>query len=248
MWEQSSPLMIPDILPGTGVEIMLNLGAPLVIESPASAQLKFGSGLVICPRRSAYKVKVTGATKLLSIRFRSAGFFQLFGIPLTTIADQVVDVSQIMPKELLLRIIESDSTIEAIALLEVWLMQQIGPRCAGASELEWAINRIYYQSSHDVIADVKRSLNISERTFQRKFKAYTGVDAKYFERTSRFQSTLRTLLSGCHHQYTAVVLEHGYYDQPHFIKDCKYFTGLTPKQFLTEDNFVLNHYNNDIYA
>jgi len=248
MWEQSTPLIIPDILPGTGVEIMLNLGAPLVIESPVQMQLNPGHGLVICPRKSVFKMKAMGMTKLLSIRFRSAAFFQLFGIPLTTIADQIVDVSQIMPEGLLLRIIESGLTTEAVSLLEGWLMQQVRPKCAGASELEWAIDKIYYQSSHDVIADVKRSLNISERTFQRKFKAFTGVDAKYFERTSRFQSTLRTLLSGCHHQYTAVVLDHGYYDQPHFIKDCKYFTGLTPKQFLTEDNFVLNHYNNDIYA
>ena len=75
--------MIPDILPGTGVEIMFNLGAPLVIESPRSAQLKFGDGLVICPRKSAYKMKTMGATKLLSIRFRSAAFFQLFGIHLS---------------------------------------------------------------------------------------------------------------------------------------------------------------------
>ncbi|NBI53817.1 helix-turn-helix domain-containing protein [Photobacterium alginatilyticum] len=248
MWEQNTPLMIPDILPGTGVEIMLNLGAPLVIDSPKSAQLKFGDGLVICPRKSAYKMTSMGATKLLSIRFRSAAFFPLFGIPLTTIADQVVEISQLMPKGLLLRIIESDSTLAAIALLEGWLMQLVRPVSASTSELGWAVDKIYYQNSPDVIADIKRSLNISERTFQRKFKAYTGVDAKYFERTSRFQSTLRTLLSGCHQQYTAIVLDHGYYDQPHFIKDCKHFTGLTPKQFLTESNFALNHYNNDIYA
>ncbi|MGF1728389.1 helix-turn-helix domain-containing protein [Photobacterium kasasachensis] len=248
VWEQITPLMIPDILPGTGVEIMLNLGAPLVIESPRSAQLKFGDGLVICPRKSAYKMKAMGATKLLSIRFRSAAFFQLFGIPLTTIADQVVEISQLMPKGLLLRVIESDSTLGAIALLEGWLMQLVKPECASTSELRWAIDKVYYQNSPDVISEIKRSLNISERTFQRKFKAYTGVDAKYFERTARFQSTLRTLLSGYHQQYTAIVLDHGYYDQPHFIKDCKHFTGLTPKQFLSEGNFALNHYNNDIYA
>jgi len=247
LWEQTNPLVIPDILPGTGVEIMFNLGAPLIIESPAQTQLKSGDGLVICPRKSVFKMKATGATKLLSVRFRSAGFFQLFGIPLTSISDQVVDVSHVIPKGVLLRVIESGSNIEAISLLESWLMQQIEPKCTGASELEWAIDKIYYQNCHDVIVDVKRSLNVSERTFQRKFKAYTGVDAKYFERTSRFQATLRALLSGRNHQYTAVALDHGYYDQPYFIKEFKCFTGQTPKQFLTEDNFTLNHYNNDIY-
>ncbi|MCW8331022.1 helix-turn-helix domain-containing protein [Photobacterium sp. SDRW27] len=247
LWEQSNPLVIPDILPGTGVEIMFNLGAPLAIELPTQTQLKSGDGLVICPRKSVFKMKATGATKLLSVRFRSAGFFQLFGVPLTAIADQIVEASQIMPKELLLRIIESGSNIELISLLEGWLMQQIRPKSSGATELEWAIDQIYYQNCHDVIVNVKGSLKVSERTFQRKFKAYTGVDAKYFERTSRFQSTLRALLSGRSHQYTSVALDHGYYDQPYFIKEFKRFTGQTPKQFLTEENFMLNHYNNEIY-
>lgn len=248
LWEQATPLAIPDILPGTGVEILLNFGAPLAVASPEPAWLKPGDGLVVCPRKSIFRLKATGATKLLSVRFRSAGFFRLFGLPLTAISDQIVEASHIIPREVLQQMSEPTSDIEAISLLEAWLMQQVKPQGTGASELEWAIDKIYYQNGHDVLADIKRNLNVSERTFQRKFKAYTGVDAKYFARTSRFQSTLRALLSGRSCHYTDAALAHGYYDQPHFIKEFKLFTGQTPKYFLTEENFSLNHYNNEIYG
>ncbi|WP_064609601.1 helix-turn-helix transcriptional regulator [Photobacterium sp. J15] len=247
LWEQSQPLAIPDILPGTGVEILFNLGEPVVAESPSQARLNFGEGLVICPRKSTFRLQPTGATKVLSVRFRSAGFFQLFGIPLTEIADQIVDVSTIIPRSVLSQITEFESEVAAISLLESWLLQQIKPERADGSALKWAIDEVYYQNSSDVISDVKQELNVSERTFQRKFKVYTGVDAKYFERTSRFQSALRTLLCEGSTQYTGIALDHGYYDQPYFIKEFKCFTGVTPKQFLTEENFSLNHYNNDIY-
>ncbi|WP_299017913.1 helix-turn-helix domain-containing protein [uncultured Photobacterium sp.] len=248
LWEQSDPLAIPDILPGTGVEILFNLGDPVVTESPSQVRLNFGEGLAICPRKSVFRLKPTGATKVLSVRFRSAGFFQLFGIPLTEIADQVVDVSAIMPQTILSQIAGSGSNIATISLLEAWLIQQVKPKKEDVSGLEWAIDEIYYQHGSDVISDVKLGLNVSERTFQRKFKAYTGVDAKYFERTSRFQSALRTLLCEGSTQYTGIALDHGYYDQPYFIKEFKFFTGVTPKQYLNEENFNLNHYNNDIYG
>ena len=70
-----------------------------------------------------------------------------------------------------------------------------------------------------------------------------GFDAKYFERTARFQSTLRTQLNGTSNNYVDIALDNGYYDQPHFIKEFRYFTGMSPKKYLIKANFMLNHYN-----
>ena len=39
---------------------------------------------------------------------------------------------------------------------------------------------------------------------------------------------------------TEIAYKSDYYDQAHFIKDFKEFTGTTPKDFLKDDNMVLS--------
>jgi AraC-like DNA-binding protein len=39
---------------------------------------------------------------------------------------------------------------------------------------------------------------------------------------------------------TQVAYDSEYYDQAHFTKDFKEFTGITPKDFLTDDQMILS--------
>jgi AraC-like DNA-binding protein len=40
--------------------------------------------------------------------------------------------------------------------------------------------------------------------------------------------------------FTQIAYESEYYDQNHFIKDFKEFTGITPKEFLSDEQMVLS--------
>jgi AraC-like DNA-binding protein len=252
-WLLSSKQPIPDILPGTGAELLINLGPPLSISQPFSlpsdtAQaLKTGSGLLICPRKSIFRLESSGQTMLLSIRFRSAGLYRLFGIPLTELVDKAIDAAQLLPAALLRQLSETTSPTAAIALLDAWLHIKLNNRPHLSLELVQAIDQLYYHPTPDCIHNIQQQLKVSERTFQRRFKLFTGVDAKSFERTTRFQSTLRTLLREANDHYLDVALQNGYYDQSHFIKEFKRFTSLSPKRYLVGQNFALNYYNNAIY-
>lgn len=73
---------------------------------------------------------------------------------------------------------------------------------------------------------------------------YIGVDARYFQRTARFQRTLRKLLTG--EPLLAALLDEGYCDQSHFIKNCQFFTQRSPGHLLTSEQMALNHYNPQI--
>ncbi|CAG23550.1 DUF6597 domain-containing transcriptional factor [Photobacterium profundum] len=242
LWDQNHTFALPDMLPGTGVEMLFNFGDALIIQTNQQSRLRSNDCIVICPRKSLIQIQPTGITKTLSIRFRSAGFFTLFGLPLTELSDQISPTSHLLPSNLLIQLVESKSDIAKVTLLEQWLLQQMVKIKNQDSALQWAIDKIYYQYHNDSINEVKNQLKCSERTFQRKFKIFTGVDAKYFERTARFQSALKTLLAAHSNQYITVAFDHGYYDQPHFIKDFKYYTQATPSEYLTERNFSLNYY------
>lgn len=241
-WLQCDNFPVLNIFPGTGVEILFNLGETLTVQSQQEKRLRHGECIVICPRKSMLKLQAATAINVLAIRFRSAAFFTLFNLPLTELSDQAFSVSDFFPARLLNQLLESKGDLYKTVLLEQWLLELTAKVKKHDSALHWAIDKIYYQYNDDVMSEVKSQLKCSERTFQRKFKLFTGVDAKYFERTARFQSTIKALLIMRSKQYIDIALNNGYYDQPHFIRDFKFFTQLTPGEYLTEKNFSANYY------
>lgn len=101
-----------------------------------------------------------------------------------------------------------------------------------------SIENLYHGLSYDEFLQLS---GISRRTLQRQFRSYIGVDARYFQRTARFQRALRKLLNG--KPLIDTLLDVGYCDQSHFIKNCQFFTQRSPSHLLTPEQMALNHYN-----
>lgn len=57
---------------------------------------------------------------------------------------------------------------------------------------------------------------------------------------ARLQTALKMLLSHKTETLTQIAYENEYYDQAHFIKDFKEFTGTNPKEFLEDRQNVLS--------
>ena len=87
------------------------------------------------------------------------------------------------------------------------------------------IKQQYGTSSIENIAD---QLNISRRSFERKFIHSVGITPKQYSRIVRFLHVKHLLRK---HQDIPIIdlaLDAGYYDQAHFCREFKEFTGMTP--------------------
>ncbi len=71
---------------------------------------------------------------------------------------------------------------------------------------------------------------LSARQFERNFKAFTGFSAQTYLRIVRFEHAIGGF-TGTERSLTEFALACGYYDQAHFNRDFKLFTGLTPHQY-----------------
>jgi AraC-like DNA-binding protein len=60
------------------------------------------------------------------------------------------------------------------------------------------------------------------------------MSPKQFSKISRLQAALKLIGQGAFNNLTDLALEAGYYDQAHFIKDFREFTGVSPKQFYAD--------------
>lgn len=106
---------------------------------------------------------------------------------------------------------------------------------------EYAIRYILTEKAASNLDKLVRDCNISNRYLQKIFIEKVGYSPKFFIRTARFQYALDHLTKYQTDSLTALAYQAGYYDQAHFIREFKEFTGFAPSQFqLTK--YPINQY------
>ncbi|CAM3907554.1 DNA-binding transcriptional activator FeaR [Vibrio aerogenes CECT 7868] len=75
-------------------------------------------------------------------------------------------------------------------------------------------------------------LPLSQRQIERLFQRRIGMTPKYYQRLRRIRTVLNDLKENPHQDLARVAVEFGFSDQAHFIRECRTFTGITPKQYV----------------
>ncbi|MCF3111735.1 helix-turn-helix transcriptional regulator [Niabella sp. CC-SYL272] len=88
------------------------------------------------------------------------------------------------------------------------------------------------------IQNIAEKFGISSRYLQKLFVQHTGLSPKLYIQINRFQNSLK-LLTQRNLPLTAIAYECGYFDQAHFIKAFKSFTGTTPSGFQAENSPII---------
>ncbi|HGY1227337.1 TPA: helix-turn-helix domain-containing protein [Citrobacter farmeri] len=247
-WQMTAGTPLPTLFPGTGGELLLNLGDPLrIVTIPLDSQqppncliLPKGEAVLLRPRKSRMTFAPQGEIDLLSIRLRSATCFPLLGIAMDELDDVPVSFTDLGLCCAIPELINLPYEMR-ISRLERWLLAIVDRCHLMNTDLIQAVNRLYYGDSFSTI---RSQLGMSERTILRRVHQFTGVDVRYFCRTARFQRTLRQLLAEGDVLNSA--LNHGYCDQAHFIKTCRLYTDLTPTELLKRQYRQLNYYTNTL--
>lgn len=88
-------------------------------------------------------------------------------------------------------------------------------------------------------AILKETLS-KRRQLERKFVKQIGISPKQLSKVIRLQTALKLLLNKQTESLTQIAYESEYYDQAHFNRDFKEFTGINPKEFLENDKMLLS--------
>jgi len=82
------------------------------------------------------------------------------------------------------------------------------------------------------IRDAVAASGLSPRQFQRRFETQVGMTPKLFARTIRFDRALAARRDDRSRAWTEIVHDLGYFDQAHFIRECRTFAGLPPNSLV----------------
>lgn len=121
------------------------------------------------------------------------------------------------------------SNTERITLVEQFLLSKI---CNGRPDplITAALQKIHTTKGAIKIKELAGALYISQDAFEKRFRSRVGVSPKQFAYIVKMRSVISGAMEG--RSLAAIAFDAGYYDQPHFNKDFKLFTGQTPTEFL----------------
>lgn len=129
------------------------------------------------------------------------------------------------------RLEEAGSTKARIDILNSYFRREFGELAQEPGIANPAIQLIHEQPNMPVrkIADY---LNISERFLEKQFSQAVGLSPKTYSLIIRFKNAEKQLSDISSSRWSLLDLANDYYDQNHFIKDFKRFTGHTPSDYL----------------
>lgn len=180
------------------------------------------------------EIEPTGKTGIFSVRFHPEGFLPFATIPIKEMENTAVSLEELFGKDgqkIGQKILDALSVSERINHIEAFLLHRLADTAIIDRIIKSTVETILTANGQLSVNDLSKQINITRRQLERKFSSAIGLSPKQLSKTIRLQAVLKMLLNKKFTSLTALAYEGEYYDQAHFIKDFKEFTGLTPKDF-----------------
>lgn len=181
-----------------------------------------------------YEVEPIGETGTFFVCFRPNGFLPFTTIPIKEMENIAVPLEKLFGRDgekIAQNILNASSTSERIKLIETFLLNRLTDTKNIDQIVESTVETILTANGQFSVVELSKQANTNRRQLVRKFSSAIGLSPKQLSKTIRLQTVLKTLLAKNTTSLTDLAYENEYYDQAHFIKDFKEFTGLTPKEF-----------------
>lgn len=123
---------------------------------------------------------------------------------------------------------------ERLMILCQFLEQRLAGNCPMHLPVIKVIRTMLHSNTKTDLKTLASQAYLSNRQFERKFLSFAGMPAMLFGRICRFQLALAQY--GREDSLTSIAYDCGYYDQSHFIRDFREFSGLHPREYFREKN------------
>jgi methylphosphotriester-DNA--protein-cysteine methyltransferase len=226
-------------------DLILPDGRPeLVVHRGDSFRQRLGSGATRRQPRRLVVGQMTGAVALapgrhvesIGVRFTPAGLSPLCPFPQAELADRLVSIDAVPRAPLLhaLAAAAADAPTAAAALdaLRQALVHAYATATPVDPRLQRAVVAIAASGGDVAMEALASDVGVSSRWLERHFQAAVGVSPKRLARLVRFRRALAALDANPADGGVAVALDHGYYDQAHFIAEFRAFAGDAPRRFV----------------
>ncbi len=244
--EYKPPHEIDRLIPDGTVNLIIELGElpQYIYDNDDLSEKSKHTGVWLSGIQTEY-LSISSANRgMIVIQFHPSGAHPILHIPVKELSNLVVDAGLILGDsiyELRDRMLEEPSIGKRIDLAENWLLGRVTEQSIPESVVQYAVEQTLQNPSEINIELLIKKIGYSHRHFVQLFKRFVGISPKQYQRIVRFNKVLESINRGECINWAKLSLECGYYDQAHFVKEFKSFSGLNPKEYLIEKGEYSNY-------
>ncbi len=153
----------------------------------------------------------------------------LLGISASVLTNRLAELAEFSAANLNMQLLEARTEQERIALLTNFLLGKLKQSQPRDRLVEESLRLIHNNIGCIAVKHLLECLNLSERQFEKRFRQTVGLPPQFYMRVKRFNEAIRLMKTRRFEKLTDVAYRLNYYDQSHFIRDIKAFSGITPK-------------------
>ena len=131
-------------------------------------------------------------------------------------------------EELNTQLLEAEDDEQRLALLTDFLRGKLEQAHGNDLLIEESLDFIDLNLSVVTVNSLVEHFYISKRQFQKRFVRAVGIPPQYYIRVKRFNEAMKLIDTGKYETLADIAYALGFFDQSHFIRDIKEFSGITP--------------------
>lgn len=188
------------------------------------------------------QLQLVGKAHIFGVCFFPDGFYPFLKIPVSELKNQLLGASEVgfnSATQICERLKEAPDIATRLIIIEEELVMLLDNSNYTPDSFRQIFDVFRYSDNSFQIAEFCRQNNVGMRRLERMYNKYVGVSAMTYSTLNRFHKSLNQLLFDDYSKLSDIAYNNGYFDQMHFIKDFKRFSGSTPKSFISQNNSML---------
>jgi hypothetical protein len=232
------------IVPDGMIEMAFILGDDIKRYTGEESFILQPRSMVLGQTIEPFYIEPTGYVNTFAIRFYPYGFANFVTVPIRSLANKETQLEDLFGIEtaraLEKQIVEAKETVQRIEIVERFFLDKLSDQSVVDSVIKTTVDALLSSKGNTSIKEILKDDLSKRRQLERKFAKQIGVSPKQLMKVIRLQTALKMLLNETGESLTDIAYQSEYYDQAHFIKDFKEFTGVSPRKFLEDEQMVLS--------
>jgi AraC-like DNA-binding protein len=231
------------IIPDGFTEIIFHLADPYRICLNDSWQLQSRS-LLAGQIRKYFFLENTGTSIIIGIKLKPTALTHLYQLKMNELTNYVLDIREVLGDKFQAveqSIRSATQHSERIAALNNYFRMITGGVKKETHAVDRAIDLIRKEHGMVTMATLCEVASVKERQLENLFKEWVGLPPKFFTRMIRFNYIFE-LVNENKQNWSDLAYEAAYYDQSHFIRNFKSFTGENPTDYAFDEQNMANFF------
>jgi len=229
-------------LPRGAATVVIDVGGRDRVEffsADGSTRLPVEPAFLAGPGTLSYVTRISPGEAALTIHFRPGGALPFFGIPLADLENACANLTDLWGADAALlreRLITTPAWPQRIEIVENFLLGRLRP-------IPHTLTSVLHTAERQPslrVSEAAELTGLSPKRLIATFRNEIGLTPKAYLRVRRLQAALRLLDSGSG-DGADVAAALGYFDQPHFVREFRGFTSITPTQYVQRRSALPSH-------